>query len=1105
MEIATMKRFTWSHVFFGLFGIVLSTGFFFFALPKPSQSEKKGTTNSVVQENVALLLIQPKGDAVNLRQQPRLDSEIVGIVGQGAVFEVTEVCGDTLGKIGRDDQWVKGRTADGIEGYTAAWLYTVVGVNNYTTIIPPTGASTTTVTTVQNKETALSVCQGVTTTVSTSQDAVVASLVTKADSSDTAITTEASADAHTDDAQVSSELEIASDSPETESGSLYLKSLSQQGINVRSAPVDGVVVGVVDPGDVVEVIESADQAASKIDAASGWIMIRAPNGIEGYVAAWLFDLARNSTLDTPEVNVVAVTPQTPESPLLEGNQLYLTPHTDIAIRVRAAPVNGAILDAVSPGTDVLVIEPVESALEKIGLVGEWVLVRTKDGVEGYTAADLYTVVNPVNSGAPEILPLESGAGGDTGFLPVQESEVLYDPNSIAALQVVPSASRSENEQIAPVNSGILELNVSPSGPASKPSPEAVVPKASEVDPSSPLIAVEPGQSETAINDLLITGDEIISGAGSPRVVGPVNNIIPITVTVTGETQFESAEIAINDRPMARFYEQPYEFDLDASQLSKGDYRLTFTAVSADDMLYADEVYFEIALDNPAVFAEGQPDAVAEVAAMQRVVLIDNQERPLTLEFSVDDGLVPTAIEQDPPESPHTLGAIWGRPISSLIPYPIRAALAADRPVLASVTILVMLILLLPQGIFTIYWMTYTWNNPRAADDFRSPKEFMEPQFSFTALLPARREEDVIKDTIYAVDRINYPDHLKEILILIRDEDDDGTINAAREAIEELGKDNIRLVTFTEGPKNKPNGLNRGLKVATKDVVCIFDAEDEPHPDIYNVVNTVMIRDESDVVQSGVQLMNFKSTWFSSFNVLEYFLWFKSGLHAFTREFGVTPLGGNTVFFKRYWLERTNGWDDQCLTEDGDIGIRLTSLGAKTRIVYEAEHATQEETPDTVESFIKQRTRWCQGFYQIFLKGEWRQLPKLKQRIVALYILLNSVLQASMIVYIPIGAFMAFTQSVPVPIAMISYVPIYVLIIQLIINLVSIREFTSAYGEKLPRFFSLKMILYFYPYQLMLSVAAIRAVYRMLKRQNSWEKTAHSNLHRQNATLGQVGA
>ena len=102
-----------------------------------------------------------------------------------------------------------------------------------------------------------------------------------------------------------------------------------------------------------------------------------------------------------------------------------------------------------------------------------------------------------------------------------------------------------------------------------------------------------------------------------------------------------------------------------------------------------------------------------------------------------------------------------------------------------------------------------------------------------------------------------------------------------------------------------------------------------------IINTVFKRDQVDVVQSGVQLINFRSRWFSALNVLEYFFWFKSVLHLFGR-MGTILLGGNTVFFKREWLNRIGGWDADCLTEDADAGLRLSVAGAKIKIIYDEE-------------------------------------------------------------------------------------------------------------------------------------------------------------------------
>ena len=787
-----MKKLTWTHFFFGLFGIALSTSFIYFKSPELNQtaSIQSGTDSTlesrnvthVSEESVALLLIQPTSGDVNLRQQPRIDSEIVGAVSQNALFEVTETCGETLAKVGRDGQWVKGRTADGLEGYTAAWLYAVVGVNNYTTLTPSTASPTTTVTTFQSENAAISVCQeAINDTTSASQEIATSAPVAESElPAVTVAATDKPVSAVVDEVQTTGTREGSSATPavdfvpssslatplENENARLFLEPTSQQSINIRAAPVDGSVVGIAQPHVAVEVIEPVDQALSKIDAADGWIMVRTTEGIEGYTAAWLYDLASGPTANTANANEAALVPITTNAPLAENGGLFVTPHnTTLNIRIRAAPINGAVVGAVPPGDIVLVIDPIEPALEKIGVEGEWIQVRTDEGVEGYTAAELYTaIIVPDAPATVEILPMEPTEAEATGFLPVQETEEFYAPNSVVALNLAPASSSPQNETIAPVGSGILALDVeSPSASAPVPSVEDVSPQALETGVSSPLGPVEnsldDNTSSTIGNESPSNG--AIPGSDNHAVLAPVNNIIPITVKVTDETAFETAEIAINDRSLARFYDEPYEVDLDAAWLSEGNYRLTFTAVSAENMLYADEMVFEIAFDNTAasfVPANGETEIITDSASVKRVVLIESEERPFALEFSVDKGLVPAAITIDQEKIPSSLSSIWSRPFSSLIPTPIRVALTVNRPGLTSAIILFMLILLLPQGIFTIYWMTYTWNNPQAADEYRSPKEFVESQFSFTALLPARHEADVIKDTIYAVDRINYPDH-----------------------------------------------------------------------------------------------------------------------------------------------------------------------------------------------------------------------------------------------------------------------------------------------------------------------------------------------------------
>jgi cellulose synthase/poly-beta-1,6-N-acetylglucosamine synthase-like glycosyltransferase/uncharacterized protein YegL len=690
---------------------------------------------------------------------------------------------------------------------------------------------------------------------------------------------------------------------------------------------------------------------------------------------------------------------------------------------------------------------------------------------------------------------EMASASDSSTIPAMEEAGLGDANLL-----VDTTSTVNVSSIDPLANDISALNINEAADTS----DTAGVNLAGIDPDVEGVSAPPTPDPAMLSDAL------------------TSNITPITINVDEALEVLSAELAINGVPLKSFTAPPYTYDLDTTLLVEGDYVMSFTANSANNMVRSGQIDFNVTVTDAAALAEligasespvaivGDPDpavteeadAAAEddaavvVAPAIRVLSINGQIVPFTFTFNATDGLqwmesTPLVVE---PEQ-QSLSEILAEPLK-FIPAPVLNALTTKNPELWSVIILIMTIMLMPQGIFTLFYMLYTWNNPSAAEQYRSPKEYVTPRYSFTALLPARREQDVIKDTIYAVERIDYPNELKEILVLIRDDDDDETIARAQEAINELPHANIRLITFTEGPKNKPNGLNRGLKVAENEVICIFDAEDEPHPEIYNIINTVMVRDNSDVVQSGVQLMNFKSNWFSALNCLEYFFWFKSGLHAFTRKFRVTPLGGNTVFFKKDWLNHIGGWDERLLTEDADVGFRLTIAGAKITIVYDEKHATQEETPHNVDSFIKQRTRWCQGFYEIFFKGDWLRLPGLTRKIVALYILLNSLMQALIVFFLPIGIYVALTQQIPVPIALVSYIPIFMLLAQLVVNLIGIREFTAAYGQRMPFLFSLKMIVFYYPFQLLLTVSAFRAIFRFITRKNAWEKTEHSNLHRQ---------
>jgi cellulose synthase/poly-beta-1,6-N-acetylglucosamine synthase-like glycosyltransferase len=412
----------------------------------------------------------------------------------------------------------------------------------------------------------------------------------------------------------------------------------------------------------------------------------------------------------------------------------------------------------------------------------------------------------------------------------------------------------------------------------------------------------------------------------------------------------------------------------------------------------------------------------------------------------------------------------------------------------TIAVIAIALLLFAQSLFSLYLMLYSWEHPERLRQSGGPRTFLPPQLSFTVLLPARHEEAVIFETIRRVWDANYPRELLELVVICH-ASDTGTIAEAKRAATTIGSPRVRVETFDDPPINKPHGLNVGLRRSRNQVVTVFDAEDDIEPNIFNVVNTIMLSEGHGIVQAGVQLMNFRDHWFAIHNALEYFFWFKSRLH-FHARVGMIPLGGNTVFVRRPLLERVGGWDQGCLTEDADLGLRLSALGETIRVVYDAKHVTREETPATIGEFVRQRTRWHQGFLQVLRKGSWRGLAQLRQRLLAIYTLTYPLFQALLTLLWPAMLVAIVWLKLSVPATMLSFLPLYALGLQFLAYLIGAWLFTREYRLRFPILLPLAMTLTFLPFQLLLGLSAVRAVWREASNQTNWEKTQHVGAHRE---------
>jgi cellulose synthase/poly-beta-1,6-N-acetylglucosamine synthase-like glycosyltransferase len=390
---------------------------------------------------------------------------------------------------------------------------------------------------------------------------------------------------------------------------------------------------------------------------------------------------------------------------------------------------------------------------------------------------------------------------------------------------------------------------------------------------------------------------------------------------------------------------------------------------------------------------------------------------------------------------------------------------------------------------TLWWMLHAWRSPAAFEAIREG-ERAEPKLSFSVIVPCRDEsEEVMDETIRRLLAQDHPDF--EVIISLG-HDDVPTIAAAENIVDRY-PGRVRLSINHEDQKSKPIQLNSALRECTKDVVGIIDAESLTAPQLLRRIDSTFRSEKADIVQGAVHLVNLRSHWFSLRNCLEYRIWFRSRLHGHANN-GFVPLGGNTVFIWRHLLDEVGGWDTGCLAEDAEIGVRLSVMDKLTVCLYEADIVTQEETPDSVRQFVKQRTRWSLGFMQVMTKGEWKKLPTLWERARAIVLLGQQYTVAFSGLVLPLAIVSAVLGNLPVLVVILAFMPLIPTILTLSFEILILKEFGRDIGARVGFRDYVWLVVSTPFYQLMLAYAALRAVVKYYQGNFAWEKTRHTGAH-----------
>jgi cellulose synthase/poly-beta-1,6-N-acetylglucosamine synthase-like glycosyltransferase len=253
----------------------------------------------------------------------------------------------------------------------------------------------------------------------------------------------------------------------------------------------------------------------------------------------------------------------------------------------------------------------------------------------------------------------------------------------------------------------------------------------------------------------------------------------------------------------------------------------------------------------------------------------------------------------------------------------------------------------------------------------------------TILIPAHNEAKVIGATVDAMLALDYPADRLSILVI-----NDGSSDGTKEIVEGYAAQDRRVELFNvpegEGGRGKSRALNLALAQVRSDVVAVYDADNTPERNALRyLVAHLVLNKELGAVLGKFRTVNKNVNLLTRFINIET-LGFQSMLQAGRWQMhNIATLPGTNFVMWTWLIRELQGWDEQALTEDSELSIRIIEQGHKIKFLPYA--ITYEQEPQEWKVWLRQRMRWVRGNNYVLGKF-FKEIPKFKSKRLAFDVL-----------------------------------------------------------------------------------------------------------------------
>ncbi|MEM6752669.1 MAG: glycosyltransferase family 2 protein [Cyanobacteria bacterium P01_C01_bin.38] len=286
----------------------------------------------------------------------------------------------------------------------------------------------------------------------------------------------------------------------------------------------------------------------------------------------------------------------------------------------------------------------------------------------------------------------------------------------------------------------------------------------------------------------------------------------------------------------------------------------------------------------------------------------------------------------------------------------------------------------------LHSLIIVFTKPRHVDDQKID------DLPFVSLLvAAKNEELVISNLVNNLCNLDYPSSGYEVWIV-----DDNSSDKTPQLLYELADKYENLKVFRRKPGatgGKSGALNQVLPLTKGEVVAVFDADAQVSSDVLLRTIPLFQRETVGAVQLRKEIANASTNFLTKGQMAEMavdtFFQQKRSLKN-----GIGELRGNGQFVRRKALYSCGGWNEETITDDLDLTLRLHLDKWDIECVFFP--VVKEEGVTSAVSLWHQRNRWAEGGYQRYLDywdlilrnrmGKWKTFEVLINFVLIQYII-----------------------------------------------------------------------------------------------------------------------